>query len=137
MTREEALKRVKGYLTDCLPLEDSGEIDEIMDALEQEPCTDAVSRQAIYEELEKWEWQELYLPIHFKENIVDVLPPVTPTRPTEWIPVSERLPEAFEHCLWTTTNGDVIYHHWDGLISKYKAWMPLPNPYTEIKEGEA
>lgn len=48
---------------------------------EQEPCTDAVSRQAIYDELEKWEWQELYLPIHFKENIVDVLPPVEPTRP--------------------------------------------------------
>ena len=42
MTREEALKRVKGYLTDCLPLEDSGEIDEIMDALEQEPRKDEV-----------------------------------------------------------------------------------------------
>ena len=25
-------------------------------------------------ELNKWEWQELYLPIHFKENILDVLP---------------------------------------------------------------
>jgi hypothetical protein len=37
MTKEEALIRVKGILTDCIPLEDSGEIDEIMKALEQEP----------------------------------------------------------------------------------------------------
>jgi hypothetical protein len=31
------LIRLKGILTDCIPLEDSGEIDEIMKALEQEP----------------------------------------------------------------------------------------------------
>lgn len=39
MTREEALIRVEGYLTSYLTLEDSGEIDEIMKALEQEPKT--------------------------------------------------------------------------------------------------
>lgn len=36
MTREEALKKVRGYLTDYLPLEDVDEIDEIMLALEPE-----------------------------------------------------------------------------------------------------
>ena len=30
MTKEEALKKVKGYLTDYLPLEDADEIDEII-----------------------------------------------------------------------------------------------------------
>ena len=35
---------------------------------------DLISRQAVLDELEKWDWQELYLPIHFKENILDNLP---------------------------------------------------------------
>ena len=45
--------------------------------------SDCISRKAILDELEKWDWQELYLPIHFKENIVDVLPSVTPQEPTD------------------------------------------------------
>lgn len=44
MTREEALIRVEGYLTSYLTLEDSGEIDEIMEALELDPCEDTISR---------------------------------------------------------------------------------------------
>lgn len=46
-----------------------------------EPCDDVVSRQAVLDELNKWEWQELYLPIHFKENIIDVVPSVRPQEP--------------------------------------------------------
>ena len=42
------------------------------------PCGDTISRQAVLDELEKWDWQELYLPIHFKENIIDVIPSVNP-----------------------------------------------------------
>ena len=37
MTREEAIKRVKGYLTDCLPADCDEEVEEIIKALEQEP----------------------------------------------------------------------------------------------------
>lgn len=40
MTKEEALRRVKGYLTDIIPAEDYSEVEEIMKALEQEPCED-------------------------------------------------------------------------------------------------
>ena len=36
MKREEALRRVKGYLTDCLPSEDYDEVEEIMVALNQQ-----------------------------------------------------------------------------------------------------
>ena len=50
----------------------------------------------------------------------------------QWVPVTERLPEPFEYCLWTTTDGRVVYHHCDGLFSNYTAWMPLPEPW----EGE-
>lgn len=41
---------------------------------------DLISRQAVIDELNKWDWQELYLPIHFKENIIDVLPSAEKTR---------------------------------------------------------
>ena len=37
MTKEEALSKVKGYLTDYLPSEDYEEIEEIVKALDQEP----------------------------------------------------------------------------------------------------
>ena len=52
----------------------------------------------------------------------------------KWIPFSERLPKPFEHCLITTTDGEVIYHYDDGHYSKYKAWMPLPEPYKAESE---
>ena len=37
MTREEALSKVKGYLTDLLPSEEYDEVEKILKALEQEP----------------------------------------------------------------------------------------------------
>lgn len=55
-----------------------------------------------------------------------------------WIPVEERLPKAYEDCLWTTTDGRVVLYYCDGMFSKYTAWMPLPKPYREKncqKEG--
>lgn len=58
-----------------------------------------------------------------------------PPKP-QWIPVSERLPKPYEYCLWTTTDGRVIYHHCDGLFSNYTAWMPLPEPYEERRTDE-
>lgn len=51
-----------------------------------------------------------------------------------WIPVTERLPKPYEYCLWTTTDGRVIYHHCDGLFSNYIAWMSLPKPYERSRE---
>ena len=39
MTREEAISKVKGYLTDCLPSDDYEEVEEIVKALEQESTT--------------------------------------------------------------------------------------------------
>ena len=37
-------------------------------------------RKAVIDELKKWDWQELYLPIYFKENIIDVIPSVNPQK---------------------------------------------------------
>lgn len=38
---------------------------------------DLISRQAAIEMMAKWDWQELYLPIHFKQLLED-LPPAQP-----------------------------------------------------------
>lgn len=42
MTRDEALRKVKGYLTDCLPADCYGEVEEIIEALKQEPVLDKI-----------------------------------------------------------------------------------------------
>lgn len=45
MTYEEALIKVRGYLTSYLPLDDEGEIDEIMQALDQESVLDKIKEE--------------------------------------------------------------------------------------------
>ena len=57
---------------------------------------------------------------------------------SEWIPVSERLPEEDTRYLVTTsgTNNDIIdiAYYTEGIwhkASRIKAWMPLPEPYKE------
>lgn len=100
MTREEAIETLK-LLKPNMRFDNSGwlytkqAIEMAIQALEQnesaeewyklfvekfESCEDAISREAVIEKLNEWDWQELYLPIHFKEHIIDELPPVTPSR---------------------------------------------------------
>ena len=49
--------------------------------------SDLISRQAVLDELEKWDWQELYLPIHFKQILDDVQ---SVENKGEWIPITYR-----------------------------------------------
>ena len=73
MRKEEAWKKAKGYLYDTLSRE---EADEIIKALEQEPC-DVISREralAPYKDLNDDDVISVYL---IKKNITE-LPPVTP-----------------------------------------------------------
>ncbi len=95
MTRKEALSRVKGYLTDLIPSEEYDEVEEIMKALEQEPCKDAISRQTAIEAFGLSEKSRKYGGDHsgydtlMKYEIQDILedlPPVTPQQKTGyWI----------------------------------------------------
>lgn len=106
------------------------------DALSQEPCDDAISREAVIAIIDKvsdsaWDVNDFAYDV--KEYICQ-LPSVT-HKSGKWIPFSERLPKPFEYCLITTKDGEVIYHYDDGHYSKYKAWMPLPEPY-EPQESE-
>lgn len=79
MTREEAKKIIHRHVMLFSSMPD--DVLEAIQTLEQESCGDAISRQEVLDELNKWEWQELYLPIHFKENIIDVVPSVNPQEP--------------------------------------------------------
>lgn len=114
---------------------------------------DLISRKAVLDELEKWDWQELYLPIHFKQ-ILDDVPSVE--NKGEWIPVSERLPDNNVRVLCSAISTSISggYTRFVGCCNngywfvqtdaetvsyprqyKVTAWMPLPEPY-KAERGE-
>ena len=119
--------------------------------------SDLISRQAVLDELEKWDWQDLYLPIHFKQ-ILDDVPSVE--NKGEWIPVTERLPvlktyKLSDDVLITNgyeiemgylveRNGKIFWHYYGsdydfGIKDEDNdaiAWMPLPEPYKVESEEE-
>ena len=67
--------------------------------------SDLIDRQVAIDALATWDWQELYLPIHFKQ-LLEELPSAEPER--KWIPCSEKLPEDGVE-VWVAINGfDVI-----------------------------
>lgn len=91
----------------------------------------------------------------YKRGWNDAIDAIIADAPTveepQWIPCSERLPEARrsvilstkdwtgEGCYWETTEHHVIWKgyrwnatYWDDEVI---AWMPLPSPYQE--EGDA
>ena len=149
MTREEAIKAIQDFRNDY-DSNGSGYFDEALEmaikALEQEPCEDAISRQAMLE------YQHcLYGKMPNRENhklwkFITELPSVT-TPTTKWIPVSERLPEenkdvlidikeGEEHTFFVTRLVDVTYWIHLGRDVNVVAWMPLPEPYKVESEGE-
>ena len=92
MTRKDAINRVQGYLTDYLPIDDSGELEEIIKALEQEPCEDAVSRANLLKqfedrfiELQKAHRKDLQFGINWCINTLLEAPAVTPVKTGQWV----------------------------------------------------
>lgn len=95
-----------------------------------------IDRDELYKALSAWDWQDLYLPVHFKE-LVDELPVQRSYEDgvrkgyedavrhyaklalKQWIPVSERLPKAGEYV------GDVAKYYLvqnefgDMLVARY------------------
>lgn len=94
MTREKALLKTKDYLTDLLPSEDYDEVEEIIKALSQEPCEDAISRQAVDElskELVHTTRDKADFLCNFWEGL-QKLPSVTPQAKDRAIEALEREP---------------------------------------------
>jgi hypothetical protein len=146
MTREEAIAIFRGFK--FLPREMEA-ADMAIKALEQEPCEDCISRQAVINAIANtcfWlsadNWKEL-------TKCINSISPVTPQQ-TRWIPVSERLPEIHQDMLLSLRSLDVevgfraetepyfYCHSADGCYVEPQnvlAWRPLPKPYkTESEE---
>jgi len=163
MTREERLEWLKQIEKDIFvcSLEStfaddakSCAIHSIIEELEQEPCNDCVSREAVFDWLcegcERYHWNGDNVCLTKCEDYRTIakLPFVQPT--SSWIPVTERLPENEGAYLVTTRDlfggkltasnvfeciyiaDDWIYHGWED--NKVLAWMPKPEPYKENKE---
>jgi len=184
MTNEEAIKLLDDITSYCDFTDEYGDmidstpyyeaLDLAIKALEQQPCEDCISRKAVLKHLEnitmdtnpdhygsKDKWYQANGFNMCKVGIemyVKNLPSVTPK--TEWISVSERLPEAFggdylvtiEHKgevegvdqatygtfgyidgLWDTVNDWIEGYSEDWHVT---AWMPLPQPYKAESEDK-
>ena len=151
MTKEEAINIINSecYVFNPLNFDRSTMVNTALDmaikALDQEPCEDCISREALLDK--KWD-----VPYDGKYvQVVDVgdikeLPSVTPKK-DGWIPCSERLPENDEDVLATNGIGinicwiDTDDHKWrlrndDYIMDSVIAWMPLPEPYKEEMESK-
>ena len=109
---------------------------------EQEPCEDAISRQAAINESWTLEYPDGSLEMVIRADDIMDLPSVKPI--SRWIPVTERFPEEGHEILVTIKScGEWYVCHSvfrEGMFwqknfeyNHYKnplAWMPLPKPYT-------
>lgn len=156
ISRQAVIQIIENKLNPCTDMFKCLEMSEIKEDVENlpsaqpqiEPCEDCISRAAIYEALSEWDEQDVYLPYHFKELIAE-LPSVTSW--SDWIPVSEKLPEPLTAVLLTVrykSTGHWTYQigYWEDTLEKWEkwieigtlddefevvAWMELPEKYEE------
>ena len=94
MNKEEAIRKVEGCLTDYFPMEDYGEVEEIIKTLEQEPCEDAISRKSMLNYQQYLHGRMSNEENHKLWEFIKNLPSVTHTQKTgRWIFVDD----AHEH----------------------------------------
>ena len=163
MTNEEieelkGLAASMGLYDDKNPCKRAKILGKTIKILEQGPCEDAISRQAVLDlvttiETDDCSGDEIMEVV----NIDDIkeLPPVTPQpKVGRWTPVSEGLPKnTFVRCHVTVEEDDmygepqrVLYpdfvgydgetwNNADGMPIPFEviAWMPSPEPYVEQK----
>lgn len=149
MTRDEILeyfKDVNHAYNDCTRYDT---LKRMIDEL-QEPCGDAISRQAVAEVLLKYAHSaEGKAFAEFLISQINALPPVTPQytdaeiqkmqdlesveiqtayeigkaeKPNKWIPVSERYPEDGQHILFSTKTGCVFEGRYSADTSAHN-WL--------------
>jgi len=152
MTKEEALFKVEGYLTYYLSPNDYKEVEEIINALNQEPCEDAISRQAVIDmaitiKTDDYSGNEIMEVVDI--NDVKSLSSVTTQEP-RWIPCSERYPQIedeYKYFLVTDDKGKVSVQeffmsldeepqpYFSGMVNVI-AWMPLLKAYEPQERSD-
>lgn len=80
MTLEEAIKQLEINKKDDTYVIDAEAIDMAIKALEQEPCEEAISRQAVMDEIEFTPFDDYSDYLMIREKI-EALPPVKPQEP--------------------------------------------------------
>lgn len=160
MTREEAIKNIKEhcYFANLIPQAKEA-LDMAIEALEQEPCEDCISKKAVLDKINEVCFSREQNSVDFRVaqgsngqrdliiNFIENLPIVKPKSKTDWIPVSERLPEDNTLVLVTVKIGNrepkvrsgsyYMDRHfyidngdcWESRDEELLAWMPLPEPY--------
>lgn len=130
MTKQEAIE----ILTEMRDWNDyitqSDALQMAIDELEKKPAAnseDAISRQAVLDAMATWDWQELYLPIHFKQ-LLENLPSVSCSEKPN------RCGDAISR--QAAMDGLGKYHdgadlHIDGLTYAYDLVCKLPSVSTE------
>ena len=133
---------------------DAWAVKVVKDALSQEPCDDAISRDMALEKMADYVasgYADSAEDFAEYSRIICQLPSVT-QKSGKWIPVSERLPEDKTYVLTTIKVPNRIAHArsswyecgffhndngdtWRATDMEVKAWMPLPHPY-EPQESE-
>ena len=113
-----------------------------IEALEQQPCEDTISRQAVIDLSEKVRFECGSVSQMVSVSKIKELPSVTQQQKVGgWIPVSERLPEIGQYILCSLIKAKDVKHR--VIICEYKrevwwsyvtAWMPLPQPYKGESE---
>ena len=141
-------ERFKEYIKNLPPItpQFSSELDKNSKKLEKDfGESDCISRQAVLELIADYD-----LSMGQVVRGIHALPPVTSQEP-RWIPVNERLPEENKTVIASTKYGvypearyskedgwEWAYEsgadYWEEIACNVLAWMPLPQPYSEVTE---
>ena len=163
MTREEA--DFIGALNMCDEISNEAYKKIMCHCEEQEPCEDAISRQAVLDAFGLSEKTRKYggdhsgydtMMLYEIQDVIESQPSVKPQEP-KWIPVSERLPENHKDVLICLSSNEICIgcynshklpfsnnaigwgasyvHNWGS--NDVIAWMPLPKAYKAESEVES
>lgn len=119
---------------------------------QQEPCEDAVSRQAVLNTLDKMDkaLDDDRTVESYKELLTECYKDLTPVMPKErmdWIPINEGLPKLHEEVIVTDIETSDTYisryignGYWEcdngPFNNRIIAWMPKPKPYKAESEDK-
>lgn len=149
MTNKEAIKFLKEpRMWEWLNVAQQIALDMAIDALSQQPCEDAISRQAVLDKKELVQLEDGQSFYCISPEDVETLPSVTSQSKTgHWIPTSKRLPEIRQNVLCQCrgnnysvlrlnhdSDWECIYPRTTYMQSFVIAWMPLPEPYKAESE---